>query len=263
MPPRRAQHQSKPSMGLDGDNDQLSPLSHGALSPARTNIQMTVDEDSEQQHGHEQALPYDDDGAGSVDEHHVDLSASSDPSLSGEFDTKPAGCLTRVWRSILAFPALSTIFPITLVVSIFFTFILVVAAPDAFEYLANPASAKSFMPSTAGFVISLLYCIFLIILAMLATRQLLYQLAGGEIRGMQIVGMFLSNLILYGDLYQLCTFFDATCFTFAQGSGVDATTNVVSVWVGFLYYSVSTMTATGQSCCCGGCGDCGCGGGGG
>lgn len=76
---------------------------------------------------------------------------------------------------VLNFPSLALIFPLTVVVSLFLTFLCLVAAPDAFAYLANP-DASSFLPSSGGLTIAIIFTALLTILAMLASRQLLYQL---------------------------------------------------------------------------------------
>ena len=122
-------------------------------------------------------------------------------------------------------------------------FINVVAAPDAFQWLGDTTHAPTFLPSSAGFVITLLFTLLLIILASLATRQLAYQLFQGEIQPLQIVGLYLATIILYADIYTCAAFMDPTSFVFAETS-----TNVISVWVGFLYFSVSTITCTGYVC---------------
>jgi hypothetical protein len=252
-PASRPSHRNHPPSSLDGDNEQLSPLSQ-RVSPDHTSVHIGgVDEQDEYEHQPD-AIPY---GEEDEDVTATDAASSAeisqfprvdmqnDPSHSGEFDaTLPAGCLPRTWRSILNFPALSTIFPITFVISIFSTFINVVAAPNAFASLADP-SQVSFMPSPAGFAISFITTVFLVILALLATRQLLYQLFQGTIKPMQIVGLYLATILLYGDLYLTCAFMDPTSFVFEQGAGSNATTNVVSIWVAFQYLSVSTITCTG------------------
>lgn len=58
-------------------------------------------------------------------------------------------------------------------------------------------------------------------------------------------GADLATILLYADLYFTCLFFDTSAFHFEQGTGSLATTNVVSVWVAMLYFSVSTVTCTG------------------
>jgi len=196
-------------MGLAGDNEQLSPLSVGRLSRAHHTVNIDAGDGGlqRQDHGqHEPALHYGDDEEGETDEatgddadaathadsssNNVALSDATDPSRSGEFDREAqVGCFRRFWRAVLRFPALSSAFPLTLILSLFATFICAVASPDAFASFADPTTKKAFLPSSAGFVISLLTAIFLAIIALLATRQLLYQLFQGEIKPLQIIGL--------------------------------------------------------------------------
>ncbi len=246
---------------LDGDNEQLSPLSHARLSPDHTSVHIGGADDEAYEHeagdagdaipygeeeesGGEQPTDDEQEEQGEDGSRTPQLEIDTDPAHSGEFDPASGGCLSRCWRSILNFPALSAVFPITFVVSMFTTFICVVAAPDAFASLADPAKT-AFMPSPAGFGISFVSSILLVFLALLATRQLMYQLFQGAIKPLQIVGLYLATILLYGDLYLTCAFTDPQSFVFEQGAGNDATTNVVSIWVAFQYFSVSTITCTG------------------
>jgi hypothetical protein len=130
------------------------------------------------------------------------------------------------------------VFPLTFVLSMLSAFICVAAAPNAFATLGDP-TRQVFMPSVAGFVISCITSIMLVLLALLATRQLLYQLMEGEIVPLQIVGLYLASILLYGQLYLTCAFMDPQSFFFEQDAG---STNVISVWVAFQYFSVSTIT---------------------
>jgi len=266
MPPRAAaaagsaaQHRSKMPSLLDSDAEQLSPLSHARLSAAHTSVHIGgVDEEEEDSQRREDSIPYgadedelpvgeevtddeQDDGSGSQA---LQLEMDTDPSRSGEFDAPAGGCCARTWRAILQFPALQTIFPIVFVLSMFTVFIVAAASPAAFDSLANPALYQ-FLPSVPGFVLSLLTCIFLSLLCLLATRQLLYQLFQGEIAPLQIVGLYLATILLYGDLYMTAAFLDPHSFVFEVGTEPDPTTNVVSIWVAFQYFSVSTITCTG------------------
>jgi len=185
------------------------------------------------------------------------LAESTDPSQSGTFGSVSLtrGRCGACWAKVLSFPALSSTFPLSLVFSLVAAFISAMASPDAFLALGDmgsiPASGARAVPSeaVAGFVITLLVCIVLVAVALLATRQLLYQLYSGQIKAMQIVGMYLSTILLFGDLYLLCLFFDVRSVVFSValdgGGHANATTNVVSIWVSLVYFSVSTVTCTG------------------
>lgn len=149
--------------------------------------------------------------------------------------------------SVLNFPSLQLIFPLTVMFSLFLTFLCLVAAPDAFAFLANP-NASSFLPSSGGLAIAIIFTTLLTLLALLASRQLLYQLFQGEIKPLQIVGLYAATIILYADMYLCCLLLDPTSFVFQQSpdlSQTSATTNVASVWVGLIYFSVTTITCTG------------------
>jgi hypothetical protein len=241
-----SRHQSKPSMGLLGDNEQLSALDHAPLSPQQTNIQVDLEVNDEEEE-HAQHEP----SARGGEEDSDALSPSSrialnlDPSQSGEFDrTKPGGCVGCAYR-VLNLPTLQTVFPVIAVLSFLSMMLNVLIAPDAFQYLANPSTAPSFIPSAPGFAMALIWTILQGIYLLLATRQLIYQLVQGDIKPMQIVGLYLSTILFYANIYEVCLLMNATSFGFTQGSGSNATTNVVSIHIAFIYYSVSTITSTG------------------
>ena len=231
-------------MGLMGDNEQLSALDHAPLSPQQTNIQVDLEAEEEEHSQHHEP-------SGAGEDVSSALSPSSrialnlDPSQSGEFDrTKPGGCVGCVYR-VLNFPTLQTVFPVIAVLSFLSMMLNVLIAPNAYQYLANPTTAPSFIPSAPGFAMALIWTILQCLYLLLASRQLVYQLVQGDIKPMQIVGLYLSTILFYANIFEVCLLMDATSFGFTQGTGANATTNVVSVHIAFIYYSVSTITSTG------------------
>lgn len=234
------------------DAEQLSALAHPPLSPYQTNIQIELESEQNAEGGdsndsYDHALP-------------PSLTSAQTPSQRIPLNTDPShvsssssavtishsgSCWRRFISGVLNFPSLAIVFPTVFVLSIVYTMLNLVSAPDAFKYLNTDPSMNqpSLVPSTAAFVITLMFCIVIVTLVLLATRQLLYQLFGGQIKVGQIIGLYLATIMLYGNLYQLCLLVDVTSFSFATGAA--STTNVFSVFVAMQYYAVTTITCTG------------------
>jgi len=232
--PHLGHTRQQPSRGLADDLDQLSALDSGrlSLSPHQTSIQM-IDEESG--------------GAAEQSTQHVlarqAAAAAGIPSNDGP-DPGPTRA-RQCWKAILAFPSLDVSLPVTFVLSLFTTMMTLLAAPNAFMSLSDPDAYPIRMPSAGAFAMNVILCTFLAALLALATRQLIYQLLSGEVHHGPIVSLYLSTIIFYASIYQCCLLEDVRSFEFLQGSGSKATTNIVSMWMGMIYFSCTTVTWTG------------------